>query len=199
MNGIALLLAAFCAELTASPAEEPRDVYPLLDGLYVCADAPACLGHGHVYRVTVYHSYPTPLHRFRIAGAHAELAIRVEPQELPALSIGQTSEFEVHVAPLPNTRLTGDRVTVPLTFSADELASQRPWPLVIPLTAAAEEELRNADALPVGTVEVRVRRWAGWETWAYTAGSAAILAALAWRWWRGRPGRASRPRLPRAV
>jgi hypothetical protein len=93
----------------------------------------------------------------------------------------------------------GDRVAVPLTFSANELASRKSWPLVIPLTAAAEQELRDADALPVGAVEVRVRWWAGWETWAYTAGAAAILAALAWRWWSGRPRRAARPRSPQAA
>ena len=160
------------------------------------ADPPACLGQGNVYRLSVYHSYPTPLHRFRIAGRHAELAIRVEPQEVPSLPISQMVEFTIHVTPPPNARLTGDRAIVPLTFSADELASQKTWPLAIPLTAAAEQELRDADALPIGAVQVRVRWWAGWETWAYAVGSLGILAALAWRWWSRRRRRASRPRVP---
>jgi len=193
MSGSAWLLSGLLCAAQAAAVEESREVYSLLDGLYVCVDAPACLGQGNIYRVTINHSYPTPLHRFRIAGSHPELAIRVEPEEVPALRIAETMEFELHVARRPNARLVGDRVTIPLAFLADELASRATWPLVIPLTAAAEAELRDADALPVGTVEVRVRRWAGWETWAYTAGSLAILAALALRWWSGRHRRASRP------
>jgi len=181
MNGRSWILSGlFCAAQSVA-TEETREVYSLLDRLRVCVESPARLGQGNVYRLTVYHSYPTPLHRFRIAGTCAELSLRVEPRELPTLRIGETAELEIHVAPLPNARLTVDRVTVPMTFSADELASDQTWPLVIPLTTAAEQELRDADAVPIGTVEVRVRRWAGWETWAYALGSAGILAALAWR------------------
>lgn len=167
-------------------AAEVSEVFPLLDGLYVSSESPAVLGSGNVYRVTLYHTYPTPLHRFRIGGECEGLSLRVEPPELPAFKIGEFKEFDIHVAPLPNTELTGDRITLPLSFAADELASDRTWPLVIPLTAAAEQELREADLSTIGSVKVRVRWWAGWETWAYALGSAGIVAAVAWRRWRGR-------------
>ncbi len=180
------LLGLLCAAQSAAAAAETQEVFTLLDGLYVCGESPALLESGNVYHLTVYHSYPTPLHRFRVDGVREGLTLRVEPPEVPTLKIGEFREFDVHVTPIPNARLAGDRVTVPLSFSADELASDQTWPLVIPLTSAAEQELREADTMPIGSVEVRVRWWAGWETWAYAIGSAVILAALAWRWRRGR-------------
>jgi hypothetical protein len=180
--------AAACA------AEKSGEEYLLLDRLYVRVQGPlARLGQGNRYTLTVYHKYPTPLHHFRIACSHPDIEVRTTPAEVPALNPTEMVDIEVHVAPRPGARLSGDRLKVPLTFLADELASQPTWPLTLPLTPEAEEELRDADVIPIGSVEVRVRPWAGWETWAYTAGSAALLAVLAWRWVRGRRRRAARP------
>jgi len=183
-----LLLGLFCATQSAT-AQDAAEVFTLLDGLYVIAEPAPVLSAGNVYRVPVYQSYPTPLYRFRIDGVCEGLSVRVEPPEVPKLMIGEYREFNIHVAPLPGAELAGDRITVLLSFDADELDSDATWPLVIPLTAAAEKELREADAKTVGTVKVRVRWWAGWEHWVYVLGSIGVIAAVAWRHWRARKPR----------
>jgi len=190
-RALALLLGA----TVAAAAEGTRETYPLLDRLYVRAEGPVRrLGHGNSYGLTVYHQYPTPLHHFRIAADHPDLEVRVSPAEVAAFKTTEMLDFELHVAPRPGAHLVGDRLELALTFRADELASRQTWPLTIPLTAEAEAELKDVDAIPIGAVEVRVRPWAGWDTWVYTVGSIVLLAALVWRWASGRRRRASRPR-----
>jgi len=54
----------------------------------------------------------------------------IEPQELAILKIGEFKEFDDHVALLPNARLEGDRITVPVSFDADELESDQTHPKI---------------------------------------------------------------------
>jgi len=168
-------------------AQDEQEVFTLLDGLYTIVDEAPALKAGNVYRITLYQSYPTPLFNFRMEGRGEGLSVRVDPSGVPRLDIGEYYEFDIHVAPLPGAQLSGDRTTVALSFDADELDSDQTYPLVIPLTQAAADEIEGARAKTIGTVKVRVRWWAGWESWAYALASAAIVVALIWQ--RRRRGR----------
>ncbi|MHC4501771.1 MAG: hypothetical protein ACYTFI_00575 [Planctomycetota bacterium] len=178
----------------ARAGENVVETYPLLDRLYVQPEPPARLGEGQTYALTFFHDYMMPLHDFRITCNHPDCAVEISPAEVPLLRALETREVRIKVVPRPDVKLSGDRVDLPLAFSAKELTSRETWTLTIPLTARAEVELRDAYGVPAGQVEVRVRRWAGWQTWAYTLGSVILLAALVWRWAAGRKLRARRPR-----
>jgi len=176
---ICLLIILLCARW--GPSQDEPEVFTLLDGLYIITEPAPVLNAGNVYRVTLYQSYPTPLFNFRMKGKGQGLSVRVDPSEVPRLKIGEYYEFDVHVSPLPDAQFNGDRTTVELSFEADELDSDRTYPLVIPLTQAAADEIQSATSKTIGTVKVRVRWWAGWENWAYALGSIAIVVALIWR------------------
>ena len=173
------LIMLLCAR-SARSQDEP-EVFTLLDGLYIIAEQAPVLTTGNVYRITLYHSYPTPLFNFRMSGKGEGLSVRADPSEVPCLKIGEYYEFDVHVNPLPDAQFSGDRTTVELSFDADELDSDRTYPLVVPLTRAAADEIHSAASTTIGTVKVRVRWWAGWENWAYALGSIAIVVAVIYR------------------
>ncbi len=176
---ICLLAMLLCTRVAQS--QDKPEVFTLLDGLYIITEQTPVLNTGNVYRITLYQSYPTPLFNFRIKGQGKGVSVRVDPSETSCLRIGEYYEFDIHVSPLPGTTLSGDRTTVALSFDADELDSDRTYPLVIPLTQAAAREIHDASVQTIGTVTVRVRWWAGWENWAYALASIAIVIALIWQ------------------
>ena len=190
---ICLLITLLCARSVQS--QDKPEVFTLLDGLYIITEQAPVLNAGNVYRITLYQSYPTPLFNFRMKGEGKGLSVRVDPSDVPRLKIGEYYEFDVHVSPLPDAQFSGDRTTVELSFDADELDSDRTYPLVIPLTQAAADEIDSAASKTIGTVKVRVRWWAGWENWAYALGSIAIVVALIWRRRRRRRERLTEKRV----
>jgi len=177
-RAICLLIMLLCVR--SAQSQDRPEVFTLLDGLYIITEPAPVLNEGNVYRITLYQSYPTPLFNFRMEGKGKGLSVRVDPREVPRLNIGEYYEFDIHVSPLPEVRFPGDRTTVELSFDADQLDSDRTYPLVIPLTQAAADEIRSAASETIGTVKVRVRWWAGWETWAYALASIAIVVAVIW-------------------
>ena len=180
----------------ARAGEDAVETYPLLDRLYVQPESPAQLGEGQTYTLTFFHDYMMPLHDFSITCGHPDCTVQISPAEVPLLRGLETLEVRIKVVPRPGAKLSGDRVDLPLAFSARELTSRDTWTLTVPRTARADVELRDAYGVPAGQVEVRVRSWAGWQTWAYTLGSVIVLAILAWRWAAGRKLRARRPLSP---
>lgn len=176
---IFLLIMLLCAR--SGQSQDTPEVFTLLDGLYIITDQTPVLNAGNVYPITLYQSYPTPLFNFRMKGQGQGLSVRVDPIEVPQLKIGEYTEFDVHVSVLPDAQFSGDRITVALSFDADELDSEQTYPLVIPLTQAAADEIHGESAKTIGTVKVRVRWWAGWENWAYAVASIAIVVALIWQ------------------
>ena len=186
---VALLLCAGVGQA----GEGATETYPLLDRLYVQPESPALLGSGQTYTLTFFHDYVMPLHDFSISCSHADCTVEISPTEVPLLRALVKLEARIKVVPRPDARPSGDRIDLPLAFSARELTSRDTWTFTVPLTAEAESELRDAYGVPAGKVEVHVRRWAGWQTWAYAAGSGVLLVALAWRWASGRSRRAIRP------
>jgi hypothetical protein len=193
---ICFLFIFYCitGRLIYTAEEEERDVFPFLDELYVInTDTPACLGKGSLIHLDITHFYPVVLHNFGFTGKHPGLIVEIEPKRLPALKISENVEFTVKITPLPNADLKGGRITIPLQFYADELDSKKLWSLVLPLSAAEEKKMREEEAAITGSVEVRVRWWAGFETWLYSIGSLAIIVLFLWRWRKWRHLFAKRP------
>jgi hypothetical protein len=127
----------------------------------------------------VYHSYPAPLHEVGATGKSASLTVTRQPADLKKLDPTEIVSFTFAV------RRTGaaDRKQVPLTVTlrAKELPGAKPIEVMIPLTAGAEQELWQQQAVPVGTMEVRI---GGWGNQMYFLYLLPMLALLAWMLWR---------------
>ena len=137
-------------------------------------------------RLSVYHSYPSTLHNVRVLCDSKVMRVVTRPGTIPVLD---PTEIRTIVLDVRNSGQTNARSTAKLALRlvADELAGSRPIILTVPLTKAAEGEVAEAMAMPVGRMEVTVSALGRAGLYIYAALTVLVLA-----WFLRRRARAER-------
>jgi hypothetical protein len=131
--------------------------------------------------VFVYHSYPTPLHDVGAVGSSDSLAVTRQPAVMEKLAPTEIASFAFAVQ---GTGAAGERqASLTVTLSAKELPGSKPIELAVPLTPEAEQELQEQQAVPVGSMEVRI---GGWGNQVYLLYLLPTVGLLGWMMWRRR-------------
>jgi hypothetical protein len=183
-------LLTLLVTLALSVCGSGQDIeYATLDRMFVKPDLPlrAVAGQGQI-RLLAYHSYPTSLHHFRLIARSDCLDVRVEPAQMDEFKPTTIESFALWLT--VKGKPPADRVSVFVGMTADELRSQKEIAVRVPLTKKAEQEVNESLAMPVGEIEVYVRRFGEEIYYLYVI---PIFALVGWLLWRKR--RAARVRM----
>ena len=131
--------------------------------------------------VLVYHSYPTPLHDFQAVAQSDVLTVTKQPAPLARLDPTEVKSLTFSVRAARKQAAT--TAVLQVTFRAKELHGTKSVKVTVPLTAAAEKELQQELAVPVGAMEVRI---GGWGNQVYLIYLVPMLLLIAWMLWRRR-------------
>jgi hypothetical protein len=176
--------------LALSVCGSGQDVeYATLDRMFVKPDLPlrAVVGQGEI-RMLAYHSYPTSLHHFKLIVRSNDLDVRVEPVQMDEFKPTTIESFALWLT--VKGKPQADRVSLSVGMTADELRSPKEITVPVPLTKKAEREVNESLAMPVGEIEVYVRRFGEEIYYLYVI---PIFALVGWLLWRKR--RAGRVRM----
>ena len=156
--------------------------YLTLDRMFVKPDVPlhAVVGRGEV-GLLAYHSYPMPLHHFRVIAKGENLDVTVDPAPMAEFKPTTIERFALHI--VVKGRPASDRVPLSVGVAADELKSEKQFTITVPLTKKAERDVNEALMLPVGEIELYVRRFGEEIYYLYVI---PILLMLGWLFWRKR-------------
>jgi len=155
-------------------AQEPQ--YATWDRLFVKPELPlrAVVERGEV-TLLLYHTYPSTLHHLRLSGGGAAFEVTADPPELAELEPTLIVPVKLHLR--RRGPMSGDTLTVPVEFAADEMSRRQTLDLTVPLTPQGEATGNEALSVPVGQVDVVVTKM-GRVTYALQIG--AVLLLLAW-------------------
>ena len=172
---IALALAACVAKAAAQDIE-----YTTLDRMYVKPDVPvqAVAGSGQV-RVLAYHAFPTSLRHFKLVVQSEDFDVTLDPAETAEFKPTTLESFALKLK--AKRKPAGDRVQIKIGMTADELRCDKQFTITVPLTAKAAREVNDALSLPVGEIEVNVRRFGEEIYYLYVIPIFALLGWLVWR------------------
>jgi hypothetical protein len=133
-------------------------------------------------KVMVYHSYPTALTNVRISGSGYSVVVdSVDPPVMAKLNPTEIKPFTVRLRVTRTSKQ--DTVPIALIVSADQLRDPKPINLTVPLTPKGEKEVATALSVPVGKMDLEVRRW-GYEI--YYLYLLPMILLLGWFFWRRR-------------
>jgi hypothetical protein len=169
------LIAAGAATVSGEEVE-----YATLDRLFIKVDTPlrAVLGKGMV-SVLVYHTYPTTLRHFKLVPKSDHFDIVVEPEQMDEFKPTTIETFALHLVVKGQPK--SDRVLLSVGVAADEVRSDKQFTFTVPLTKKAEKEVNDALAMPVGEIELYVRRFGEEIYYLYVIPTVALLGWLLWR------------------
>jgi len=172
---LAVVLAAFAA---AASGQEPQ--YTLLDQMRIKPEIPvrAVVGSGKI-GLMLFHLYPTSLHHFKIIPQGEHLAVTVDPPEMAEFKPTTVETFYLHLVVQGQPK--GDRLPLKMRMAADELRSDKEYTFPVPLTKKAEKEVNEEYVVPVGEIEVNVRRYGEEIYYLYVIPIFVMVGWLIWR------------------
>lgn len=154
--------------------------YSTLDRMFVKPDVPLEPVHGTgQVRLLAYHSYPITLRHFRLIPKSEDFHVTVEPAEMGEFkpTTLETFIFTLTVKGKP----AGDRAALHIGMAADELHCDKQFTITVPLTEKAAREINESLAIPVGEIEIHVRRFGEEIYYLYVF---PVLVMLGWLLWR---------------
>ena len=127
----------------------------------------------------VYHSYAAPLHDLQATGDSDALTVTRQPAPLATLDPTEIKSLRFTV----RRKGTGSAETAVLRVAlrAKELPGTKTIKVTVPLTAAAEKDLQQQLAVPVGSMEVRI---GGWGNQVYVIYLIPTVLLILWMLWR---------------
>lgn len=136
-------------------------------------------GSGSPTRMSLYHEYPSSLTRFRLSSGTNLFEVRQDP---PIIELFKPTEIQtVSLFIRPRLEVEGDVFALPLEVSAAELAPGLTFTISVPLTPEGARRLQGEMAVPVGEIEVNVRRFANLHYYVWLGLTLAVIALLIWR------------------
>lgn len=159
------------------------DRYPGWDKLYVKPQLPltAIQSSGGDVTMLLYHSYPAALHNLR-------LAVRSDVLELvgPAPAIAEMEPTLIRSLKLPvrvKAATKDDTCTLHVLFTADEIAKEEDYTVIVPLTKHGEQGANQSYSMPVGQISVIL---APRGNLVYAFECVLLVVVLGWFFWRKR-------------
>ena len=183
MRAVWTMLAVVLVALPALPAPAPEGLYTTLDRMYIRPGLPLTpVNPSARLDLSLYHCYPTALHHLRLIPESRYLTVTSTPREIPVLKpttiVKMALDLTIRDSP------PGQAVKLRLGVAADEISSPARYEVQIPLTKIAAERLNAGAAVPLGSIEVRVRRYGNALFLVYLIPTLALIAWVAWRKWR---------------
>jgi hypothetical protein len=129
--------------------------------------------------VFVYHSYAAPLHHLQATGTSDTLSVTRQPAPFAALDPTEIKSLRFTVR--RRGASSAKTAALRIALRAKELPGTKSVTVTVPLTAAAEQELQQELAVPVGSMEVRI---GGWGNQVYVLYLVPMLLLIAWMLWR---------------
>ena len=145
------------AALTEPPTAQPAasgTTYATTDKLSYKIEPPVSpFGRSGQVKVLLYHRYPTPLHHVTFKPDESVATLQ-QPAVIAELK--PTSTESVTLALALASKPAGERTTVPVTISADELQTGAIIDVPVPMTEQAAAAINKELSVPVGTTIIQV-------------------------------------------
>ncbi len=154
--------------------------YATLDRMFVKAETPmrAVVGRGQI-KLLAYHTYPTTLRRFKVVAESEHLESATDPTEMAQFKPTTIEAFTLNLTVKGQPK--SDRVELLVGMTSDELRSTKQFSILVPLTESAALEINESLVIPVGEIEVYVKRFGEEIYYLYVFPTLAILGWLIWR------------------
>lgn len=164
--------------ISACPAQETR--YGTWERFFYKVQLPLKVAAPDTQvRLSLYHSYSSPLHDVRATGRSTSLTITQQPAALKELEPTEIQDFTFRIK--RGNSGEAKQAALRIEFQARELPGTRKIEVSVPLTAGAEKELNEQLGVPVGTMEVKVGGWASQVYFLYIIPMLGLLGWLLWR------------------